>query len=905
MRLRLPLIPCPRRGILSTTSLFLTPLRRSPLHFRLVSTFPEFSAIDAKWREHLRSTKSSSATSSPTNNVGNNEKFYILSMFPYPSGSLHMGHLRVYTISDVLSRFRKMQGYDVIHPMGWDAFGLPAENAAIERGVDAKDWTDQNIIAMKEQFEKMGVAFDWERELKTCSPEYYAHTQRLFLQLLKHNLAYRANSTVNWDPVDETVLANEQVSPSGHSWRSGAVVEKKELEQWFFRITAFKEKLLEDLETLKDTWPERVRTMQKNWIGKSTGAKVRFPIKVGHESGKVEVFTTRLDTLPGVQYLALSISHPLVTAQAESNEALKKFVTEAKANLTATAVDAKSKRGFLLPDIECLNPLLSESIPVYVAEYVLEGYGEGAVMGVPGHDTRDHAFWLENCPGGQIRTVIEPCTVQSSKLEYIFTGNGQLVDATGEYKGLKSAEAQKVFLEKLGSEWAEESTQWRLRDWLVSRQRYWGTPIPIIHCSSCGPVPVPEKDLPVTLPEGISIRGRGGSPLAHAEEWVNVPCPSCNAPAKRDTDTMDTFIDSSWYWARYIDPQNPHELFDSKKADQLLPVDLYIGGVEHAILHLLYSRFIAKFLAGPAGHWPNPSNSTAEPFKKLVTQGMVHGLTFTDPETGRFLKPDELPKLLASGVNPNKSYEKMSKSKYNGVDPVDCISTHGADATRAHVLFAAPVGDVLNWDEDKIVGVRRFLLRVLKLADTYTFSPDAVDPGDFNDHERKVWKLLQQTVGSITEAFADTMALNTTVSDLMKLENPLTASLKSCSPAMAYHATQTLLRLMAPITPAVAEEAWEMLHRGTEMEGTLVLEMGWPKVDTRVVEEAGKRDVAVAVNGKVRFMVGVVGGLEELEEEGLRALVEGRKEWEKWGKGKKVVRVVVGKGGKLVNFVVR
>jgi len=733
------------------------------------------------------------------------------------------------------------------------------------------------------------------------------------LDLLKHHLAYRANSTVNWDPVDETVLANEQVSPDGRSWRSGAVVEKKELEQWFFRITALREKLLEDLETLKDTWPERVRAMQKNWIGKSTGAKVRFPVKVENESGRVEVFTTRLDTLPGVQYLALSTSHPIVAKLAGTNEELKRFVTEAKANLATTPTDAKSKRGFLLSGIECMNPLLNEYIPVYVAEYVLEGYGEGAVMGVPGHDTRDHAFWLENCPGEQIRTVIESCTAPPSKPEDIFTGYGRLLDTTGKYKGLTSAEAQKVFLEKLSLEWAEESTQWRLRDWLVSRQRYWGTPIPIIHCTSCGPVPVPEKDLPVTLPEGISIRGRSGSPLANAEEWVNVPCPSCSAPAKRDTDTMDTFIDSSWYWARYIDSQNPHELFDPKKADQLLPVDLYIGGIEHAILHLLYSRFIAKFLAGPAGHWPNPSNSTAEPFKKLVTQGMVHGLTFTDPETGRFLKPNELdfssgtkdPKIIASGVTPNKSYEKMSKSKYNGIDPVACISVHGADATRAHVLFAAPVSDVLNWDEDKIVGVRRFLLRVLKLADTYTFSRDAVDPGKFNDHERKVWNLLQQTVEGVTEAFADTMALNTTVSDLMKLENALTASLKSCSPAMAYHATQTLLRLMAPVTPAVAEEAWEMLHRGTEREGTLVLRMGWPVVDIRVVEEAGEREVAVAVNGKVRFVVGVVEDLEGVGEEGLRKLVEGRREWEKWGAGKEVIRVVVGKGGKLVNFIVR
>lgn len=741
------------------------------------------------------------------------------------------------------------------------------------------------------------------QEVTTCSPDYYAHTQRLFLHLLKHDLAYRASSAVNWDPVDETVLANEQVSPSGHSWRSGALVEKKELEQWFFRITAFKEQLLEDLESLKDTWPERVRTMQRNWIGKSVGAKVRFPVV--ERSEVVEVFTTRLDTLLGVQYLALSVSHPLVCRLAETNENLKRFIDNTKTGRSEEGV--KSKRGFCLAGVVATNPLDPAALlPIFVADYVLDGYGEGAVMGVPGHDTRDHAFWRENCPGKEIKTVVEPSSSKEPSYD-IFTDHGVLT--CGEYKGLTSAEAHQKFLEKLGTEWAEETTQWRLRDWLVSRQRYWGTPIPIIHCSSCGTVPVPEKDLPVLLPEGINIRGRGGSPLASAEEWVNVACPSCGELAQRDTDTMDTFIDSSWYWARYIDPKNPGKLFDAVKADKLLPVDLYVGGVEHAILHLLYSRFIAKFLAGPAGLWPNPSNSTAEPFKKLVTQGMVHGLTYTDPTTGRFLKPEEItydapsqPKIAATGATPNKSYEKMSKSKYNGVDPVTCIATHGADATRAHILFAAPVADVLNWDEDKIIGVRRFLLRVLKRADTCTYVDTPHLPEITTPQERKLWKALNDAVRSVTEAFSESLAMNTTISDLMKLENTIDAEIKGCSPAVVYAATQVMLRLLAPITPAVAEEAWEMLHHGRRLEGSRVLQQPWPQVDTRVFEEADVKDVSIAVNGKVRLTVRVEG---EMDEGVVRELVHGRKEWEKWASGKEVVRVVVAKGGKLVNFVVK
>lgn len=701
-------------------------------------------------------------------------------------------------------------------------------------------------------------------------------------------------------------------------------MEKKELVQWFFRITAFKEKLLEDLETLKDSWPERVRTMQVNWIGKSTGAKVRFPVEVENGDGlkkEVEVFTTRLDTLPGVQYLALSSAHPIVTAIAKKNKELRRFVKESKENALATPY-AKSTRGFHLPGVEARNPFHLGAIPVLVADYVIDGYGEGAVMGVPAHDTRDFGFWQEHFPQEQVRVVVVPAgtTVQEGK-SVMFPKGGKpytdrgIVACGTKFDGLTSAEAHNAFISQLGPRWVEESIQWRLRDWLVSRQRYWGTPIPIIHCDSCGPVPVPEKDLPVKLPGGVSIRGRGGSPLAKVEEWVNVPCPCCRKPAKRDTDTMDTFIDSSWYWARYTDSKNAEELFDTDKANELLPVDLYIGGVEHAILHLLYSRFIAKFLAGPANLWTNPANSTAEPFKKLVTQGMVHGLTFSDPVTGRFLMPNELdfssgrgePTIIATGVTPTKSYEKMSKSKHNGVDPVNCIATHGADATRAHILFAAPVSDVLNWDEDKIVGVQRFLLRVLRLAGAAKFVPGEQQQlaGKL---EKKVAKAVGETVKSVTDAFAITMALNTTVSDLMKLENTLSAA-KACDPLVRYHGVQTLLRLVAPIAPAVAEEAWEVLHRGTEREGSRVLEQEWPTVDTdalaAVEEVGGARDVPVAVNGKVRFSISVEGDVEAVGEERLKKLAAEKKEWANWGAGKEIVRVVVGKGGKMISFVVR
>ncbi|KAH8149807.1 uncharacterized protein LAJ45_05959 [Morchella importuna] len=912
-RLPFTLLAAPRPALrcLHHPRALLTPLLHRPntTSTRTPSPKLDFPALDAKWRSHLQHPP-------PPSTSEDKKKFYILSMFPYPSGTLHMGHLRVYTISDTLSRFRRMQGRHVLHPMGWDAFGLPAENAAIERGVDARLWTEQNIAAMKRQFEGMGVAFDWGRELTTCSPDYYTHTQRLFLKLHAAGLAYRAESLVNWDPVDQTVLANEQVSATGHSWRSGALVEQKLLKQWFLKITAYQESLLDDLDVLKDLWPERVRAQQRNWIGRSRGAEVRFPVAVdGAAEQTVQVFTTRVDTLHGAQYLALSTSHPLVQRLAATNAALARFVKAAEESKAASP-DGKAKHGFRLPGVTATNPLLpgAPPLPVFAAEYVLDGYGEGAVMGVPGHDVRDAAFWAQNCPGEGVKTVILPPAGAAGA--EVFTAHGVLSGDCGEFAGMASAEAQKAIVDRLGEKWANEKTQWRLRDWLVSRQRYWGTPIPMVHCDACGVVPVKEEDLPVRLPEGVDIKGRGGSPLAAVEEWVNTTCPTCGGKAKRDTDTMDTFVDSSWYYMRFVDPHNEKELF-SKESTSLLPVDLYIGGVEHAILHLLYSRFIAKFLHS-SGHWPSGGGAAnaAEPFRKLITQGMVHGRTYTHPSTGKFLTPSDLAAdgtiAGTDGVQPTVTYEKMSKSKHNGVDPAATIATYGADATRAHVLFQAAVEDVLEWDEHRIVGIQRWFGRVWGLVSTTAAAgevpsdPDAAVVAE-TTAEKRLWREVQVTLKEVTSSFSETYALNTVISTLTKLTNTL-HGLKpgaGVGAGVRYRALETLVHMMAPVAPAFASECWAVLRPGAAP----VLQRGWPAVDVAALEGVVEERVrcAVQVDGKVRLVMEVEA--ERMAAEGAAEYVLerflGTREGGKWVGGReRVVKSVVAGGGRVVNFVV-
>ncbi|KAI9778359.1 MAG: Leucyl-tRNA synthetase, mitochondrial [Geoglossum umbratile] len=908
----------------------------------------DLRGIDVKWQQRWAAIRPDSPTS--TGEPARGSKCFVLPMFPYPSGALHMGHVRVYTIADVLARFKRMRGLDVIHPMAWDAFGLPAENAAIERGVDPETWTKGNIAKMKEQLMEMNGSWDWSREFMTCDPSFYKHTQRIFLLLHERGLAYQAESLVNYDPVDKTVLANEQVDSNGCSWRSGARVEKRRLKQWFLRITAFKEALLEDLDTLADdgNWPERVISMQKNWLGKSKGAQVCFSISAVNEAGtagstEVMAFTTRPDTLFGVQYLALGVDHPLVLKLAKSSPELQSFLD------AVPTLPPDSKDGWLLKGVHATNPLaflsdmpnvVKEPLPVYVAPYVLGDYGYGAVMGVPGHDNRDYAFWRENRWTDPTREVVAPTNAARLSLtDGPFNDPGVLTSLCGPFASLTSAVASEKLISELNSAGLGQFVDsWKIRDWLISRQRYWGTPIPMIHCDGCGPVPVPVDQLPVELPklEGVWLRGKGGNPLQDVPEWVNTSCPSCGGPAKRDTDTMDTFVDSSWYFARFPDPHNSTAPFSPESANAALPVDIYIGGVEHAILHLLYARFISKFLASTS-LWPSGNTPTdkAEPFRKLITQGMVHGKTYTEPSTGRFLKPAELNLsnpdsptfVLPNGerVEASVSYEKMSKSKYNGVDPGAFIKKYGADATRAHVLFSAPVSEVLEWDGGRIVGVQRWFGKVWRVVKAVreeleqTAASDAIfsgplDPSSLPPQAAFLWRIVQETTRDVTTALETTYSLNTTISTLMLLTNAISTPLNNHTISLPtiYHSLSTLLHLLTPIAPAFASECWEHLHLPFSHPNIQpnILVSPWPAYNPLPTNNTvPDLTCVVQVNGKLRFTTMFSPGPpRELAGEELKDWLVERLEGSEEGKKylvrrEKPKRVVVARGGKVVNFV--
>lgn len=730
--------------------------------------------------------------------------------------------------------------------------------------------------------------------MTTCDPGFYKHTQQLFLLLHSRGLAYQAEAEVNYDPVDKTVLANEQVDANGCSWRSGAKVEKKTLKQWFFKISEYGEALLSELDELvKDnSWPERVVAQQRNWLGKSSGAMIKFPIMTlsgANLGAAIEVFTTRPDTLFGVQYVALAASHPVVKQLAQSDAELQAFLD------TLPALPPESKVGYLLPQLRAVNPLAyhdetpdatKASLPVYVAPYVLGDYGEGAVMGVPGHDARDHSFWKTHHLDQPVRMVLASSEDESTSVlpnEEPYVAPGFMTQHSGAFKGRRSQEAGQMMVRMLeAAGLAKAVEKWRLRDWLISRQRYWGTPIPIIHCDSCGAVPVPAEDLPVRLPivEQHWAKGKTGNALESCPDFVNTTCPKCKGPARRDTDTMDTFVDSSWYFTRFADPHNADQLF-SPEAGKLLPVDTYIGGIEHAILHLLYSRFIYKFMASislvPA--FTEETWTTAEPFKRLITQGMVHGRTFIDPGSGSFLGPNEVdgsdpshPKVIATGEPAKVAFEKMSKSKYNGVDPTEFIAEHGADATRAHMLFQAPVGDVLNWDESKIAGVTRWMQRLHDQV-AIVAAADAVSGMGRRRHEKgaiksflahgratgtlsseqwdadtALWRAVQLAVRSVTRSYDEVYSLNTVVSDLMGLTNILADS--KADLLVKREATDTVLRLLAPITPAFAEECWSVLHpsRGSvfdsatfpEEDGLLESTELRPRYETCAIQIDGK-----------------------------------------------------------------
>ncbi|KAI9173243.1 Leucyl-tRNA synthetase, mitochondrial [Blastocladiella emersonii ATCC 22665] len=820
----------------------------------------DLASVEAKWRNAPMPRVPASATT---------DKHYVLSMFPYPSGNLHMGHVRVYTLSDMLSRFHRMRGRAVVHPMGWDAFGLPAENAAMERNVSPSDWTLSNIQHMKRQLQLIGLDFDWDREIATCAPEYYRHTQALFLRMFDAGLAYRKEAVVNWDPVDKTVLANEQVDADGRSWRSGALVEKKKLNQWFLRITDFADDLLAGLDKLD--WPAEVKQMQRNWIGKSRG--MHFDFSVPSVETPVRVFTSRPETLHGVTFLAIAPSHPLASSpaipaarRAAVADAARAYEREQQFN----AAYGETKRG-VDTGVRAVHPVTRAEIPVYVTNYVLGDYGTGAVMGVPAHDERDAEFAAAH---------------GIAAVEVIDEASGLLVNS-GAMTGMTPAAAtQALAAQKVGT----ETTTYKLRDWLISRQRYWGCPIPIVHCPDCGPVGVPETQLPVPLAPSME---------SFATHDRSCACPKCgNTSAVRDADTMDTFVDSSWYFFRFLDPHNTAAPFDPAAVARGMPVDLYVGGIEHAILHLLYARFFAKFVDRHVAPLPN----AAEPFQKLLAQGMVHGRTLRDPDSGRYLTPADLVRAadgtvtMRDGRAPRVSYEKMSKSKHNGVAPEDVIREYGSDVARAYIIAKAPPAQVLEWDDDAIVGSARWANRVHALVakrqtDPAPFTPSVDASAEMAPEERNLWATTNDLHAAITHSFETTTALNTVPSNLIKLTHAL-ADYSGPLPSRVFDtATLRLVQLMAPLTPCLAQELWSVLG----VPGSV-----WDAWPESVAVARDLVSVVVQVNGKTRGTLSVPAG----EMTDVQRIARESDVARKWVADKQVKRAIVAKGGKLVNFVV-
>ena len=815
-------------------------------------------------------------------------KFYALSMFPYPSGNLHMGHVRNYTITDVIARLKRMQGYRVLHPMGWDAFGLPAENAAIDRGIPPAKWTYENIAQMRSQLQKLGFSLDWEREVATCSPDYYKWTQWLFLQFFAAGLAYQKESAVNWDPIDQTVLANEQVDNEGRSWRSGAKVERKLLRQWFLKITDYAEQLLNDLDKLEG-WPERVKLMQANWIGKSVGAYLEFPI-VGMDE-KIAVFTTRPDTVYGVSYVVLAPEHPLtpqVTTE-EQKEAVEAFIESVKntSELERTA-EGKPKRGIPTGGT-VINPFNGEEVPILIADYVLYEYGTGAVMGVPAHDVRD--FQFAKTYDLPIKVVIIPeGSEETETLENAYTEPGIIVNSA-QFDGLVSTEGKTAIINYAEEQgYGKARIQYRLRDWLVSRQRYWGAPIPVIHCPSCGTVPVPDADLPVRLPENIEFSGRGPSPLAKLTEWVNVPCPSCGEPAQRETDTLDTFIDSSWYFLRYTDAKNEDKAFELDKVNDWMAVDQYVGGIEHAILHLLYSRFFTKVLRDRG------LLNFDEPFLRLLTQGMVQGLTYKNPQTGKYVPSAQVnpedPKDPNTGDVLEVFYEKMSKSKYNGIDPKTVLDKYGADTARMFILFKAPPEKDLEWDDADVEGQFRFLNRVWRIVTEYAESDVAKSSQD-SKQEKDLRRAIHTAIKEIAEDLEGEYQFNTAVSELMKLNNALSDSKCKNSPVYT-EGVETLLKLLAPFAPHITEELWHRLGKTDSIH-----QQAFPEFDAEalVVDEI---TLVIQIMGKTRGTIQVPANSDKAT---LEQYARNSEAAQRHLEGKEVKKVIV-VPGKLVNFVV-
>ncbi|MBA2463003.1 MAG: leucine--tRNA ligase [Actinobacteria bacterium] len=798
--------------------------------------------IEAKWQRVWEDEQAFAVPNPEPGAVKDAGKTYVLEMLPYPSGDLHMGHVRNYMLGEIVSHFRRRNGFAVMRPMGYDAFGLPAENAAITRGEHPREMTEQNIEAIRVQMRRMGWAIDWDREVSTHEPEYYRWTQWLFLRFYERGLAYRKEAPVKWCPRDQTVLANEQVV-DGRCERCGSAVEARSLTQWFFKITDYADVLLDEM-SLLESWPERVLTMQRNWIGRSEGARVVF--RVDGSGEELPVFTTRPDTLFGATFFVLAPEHPLVGVLTASTE-VRDYVRRSAAR-SAVERESKEKDG-VFTGRYAVNPVNAEKIPIWVADYVLMEYGTGAIMAVPAHDERDHAFAERY--GLEIRTVVRPAEGEPPEVGAFsaHTDNEVLVNS-GEFDGLPAPEAKRAITAWLAEGGlGEESIGYRLRDWLLSRQRYWGCPIPIVHCERCGQVPVPDEQLPVLLPEVEDYLPKGRSPLAAADEWVNVECPSCGDPARRETDTMDTFVDSSWYYIRYCDPHNDEAPFSRDVADYWLPVNQYIGGVEHAVLHLLYARFFTKVMndLGLVGF--------REPFARLFTQGMLyyHGA-------------------------------KMSKSKGNVISPDDYIERHGADAVRMYLLFIGPVEQDAEWQDSGFDGIVRFLQRLWRVVHEQAEKPLVLT--DRGSLARKT----HGTIAKFTDDVGRRFALNTPIAAVMELVNEI--SREPDDPAARF-AAETAVSLIQPYAPHVAEELWGVL--GHER----LWQQPWPVADESMLERE-TLEVVVQVNGKVRDRLQVAAATPEDELVALARASERVRAHLNGGEPRKTIVVP----GKLVNFVI-
>lgn len=856
--------------------------------------------IEHDAQQHWEKTAAFNVTETP-----GTPKYYCLSMFPYPSGKLHMGHVRNYTIGDVLSRYRRMQGYNVLQPMGWDAFGLPAENAAMQHGVPPAKWTYDNIAYMRKQLKSLGLGIDWDREIATCDPHYYRWNQWLFLRMLEKGIAYKKTQVVNWDPIDQTVLANEQVI-EGRGWRTGALVEKREIPGYYLAITQYADELLNDLEKLPG-WPERVKTMQANWIGKSYGVDIVFPAdKPSGTPQDIKVFTTRADTLMGATYVAVAAEHPLAQHAAKDNPQLAAFIEECKHGATMEAELATQEKKGMATGLHVLHPLTGERLPVWIANYVLMSYGEGAVMAVPAHDERDFEFATQYAL--PIKAVVTPKDEEIElPLTQAYTAHGVTFNS-GDFSGLDFDAAVEAIAHALAQRGlGEKRVRYRLRDWGISRQRYWGCPIPLIHCDRCGVVPVPDEELPVVLPEELVPDG-SGNPLAKSPAFYECSCPRCGQAARRETDTMDTFVDSSWYYIRYACPDQGSAMADSR-ADYWLPVDQYIGGIEHAILHLLYSRFWSKVMRDLG------LVTFDEPFTNLLTQGMVlNEIFFRKTDTGRlvYFNPTEVDihfdeqgkrfgAVLRADNQPVESggIGTMSKSKNNGVDPQQLVESYGADTARLFMMFASPPTQTLEWSDTGVEGAFRFLKRLWRLA--YSHLQAGIPAGQLqadtlSPQLKSLRCQLHQTIEKVTDDLDRRHTFNTAIAAVMELMNELTKQQTNDLAArqLMQEALENIVLLLSPIVPHICHALWRTLKPGTEL-----LDQAWPKADPQALVQ-DDIELVVQVNGKLRAQIRVA---READRATIERTALSHEHIQKTIAGQAVKKIIV-VPGRLVNIVV-